>query len=96
MASPEARLIATSLIRGVERAPDEVLDAEFACDFEDANSPIDFCFFADGEPVQINERDFDVGECGVEIGFVVPVARDDCYVGEGGELERGWGVCGAR
>jgi len=51
MAGSESWLIATGFVRGVERAPYEMLDALFTCDFEDSDSPVDLCLFADSETV---------------------------------------------
>jgi hypothetical protein len=62
-----------------------MLHSVFACDFENSDPPVDLCFFTDGEAVRIYEGDVGVGECGVEIGFIVAVTGDEGYVWEGGE-----------
>jgi hypothetical protein len=61
-------------VGGVERCPDEVLDAVFGCDLEDPDSPVELCFFADGETVQVYEGDGDVLKGRVEVFLVVDVS----------------------
>jgi hypothetical protein len=40
-----------------------VLDTLFGSDLEDPDSPVELCFLADGETVQVYEGDGDVFKC---------------------------------
>jgi hypothetical protein len=51
-----------------------MLDAVFGCDLEDPDSPVELCFLADGETVQVYEGNGDVFKGRVEVFLVVAVS----------------------
>lgn len=83
MTTAQRLVVARETESGVQAGPDEMFDAALDGELEDADAPIDFCFLADGEAVQVYE---DVGygfEGGAKVGFGGARAEAEGDVGEG-------------